>query len=226
LIIKEENPLHLVLLGSPGTGKGTQAKALSQRFGWPHISSGDLLREAVAAENAVGREAKAYMDRGALVPDELVIKMLLERIGQPDAIGGFILDGFPRNLPQAIALDEALAARKNKLDLAINLAVSQDELVRRLSARRVCPNCGAIYQLLSKPPREAEKCDVCGSQLVQREDDKPETVRKRLDAQWTPPDLMAHYRRQRKLADIDGSMPVAKVTEALVEAVKSRSGSK
>ena len=145
--------MNLVLLGAPGTGKGTQAKLLSRRFGWPHISTGEMLREAVASESALGREAKEFMDEGALVPDELVIKMLLERIGQPDAKAGFILDGFPRNLAQATTLDATLAEHNDRIDLAINLAVSTEDLVRRLSARRVCVNCGAIYHLINQPPQ-------------------------------------------------------------------------
>ena len=218
--------MNLVLLGAPGTGKGTQAKILSQRFGWPQISTGDMLREAVASNSEAGREASQYMEQGALVPDELVIKMLIERLGRDDARAGFILDGFPRNLKQAIALDIRLADRGEKIDLAINLAVATEELVRRLSARRLCPNCGAIYSLLDHPPRQEGKCDVCQSTLVLRDDDKPETVRLRLINQIPPGELIAHYRRKRKLADIDGAMPVTEVTAALVEAVKARSGSK
>jgi adenylate kinase len=218
--------LHLVILGAPGTGKGTQAKLLMERFGWPHISSGDMLREAVASKSELGRSAKSYMDQGALVPDELVIKMLIERIQRPDATNGFILDGFPRTLAQARALDEELALNGRSIDASLHFSVPRRELVRRLSSRWSCPNCGAIYNLLDRPPKQEGVCDRCGATLVQREDDRPQTVEARLDSQWPPEDLLAHYRRQGKLVEIDGLRPVASVTDSLVESVKSRASKK
>jgi adenylate kinase len=213
--------LHLVLLGAPGTGKGTQAKLLMARFGWPHISTGDMLREAVTSKSELGKAAKSYMDQGALVPDELVIKMLIERIQRPDAADGFILDGFPRTLAQAQALDDELSAHGRSMDVSLNLCVAREDLVRRLSSRWSCPKCGAIYNLLDHPPKKEGVCDRCGATLFQREDDRPETVEARLDRQFPPADLLAHYRRQGKLVEVDGSRSVADVTESLVERVES-----
>jgi len=211
--------LHLILLGAPGTGKGTQANILAERKGWLHVSTGDMLREAGAAGTVLGRTAKKYMDEGALVPDELVIRMLVERIGGPDAAAGFVLDGFPRNLAQAVALDEALAKASKAIDLALNITAPDDELVRRLGGRWLCRGCGAIYQEASSPPRVAGKCDRCGGELYQRDDDKPETVRARLERQKPPAALLAHYRDGGKLIDVNGLQPVEKVTEALLRAV-------
>jgi adenylate kinase len=211
--------VYLILLGPPGSGKGTQAAVLAQRFGWPHISTGDMLREAVAGNTELGRKAKAFMDRGALVPDDLVIAMLVERIRRADCREGFVLDGFPRNLAQARALDTALEAEGRSIDMALNVDVPDDELVRRLSARWLCRDCGAIYNELSSPPKAAGKCDRCGAALYQREDDEPATVRARLEQQKPPADLLAHYRDQGKLREIDGSRAVEEVTAALLGAV-------
>jgi adenylate kinase len=211
--------MHLILLGPPGSGKGTQAQIVAKRLGGLHVSTGDMLRAAVAEGTPLGKTAKEYMDRGALVPDELVIAMLIERIGAPDAAAGFVLDGFPRNLAQAVALDKALTGAGKKIDLAIHIGVPDDELVRRLSGRWLCRNCGAIYQQDSNPPKIAGKCDNCGGELYQRDDDKPETVRARLAAQKPPADLLAHYRDSGRFVDIDGQQPVDTVTAALLEAV-------
>ena len=214
--------MHLVLLGSPGTGKGTQANVLTKEFGWVHVSTGDLLREARAAGTELGKEADTYMSAGQLVPNELVIGILLERISQPDAAGGFILDGFPRNLAQAIALDEALAERNEKIDLVVSLTVADEELVRRLSGRWICPTCGAIYHVISHPPLEFGMCDNDLSELIQRADDMPEVVRTRVEAQRTPADLIAHYRTSGKLVEVDGAQPMPAVTKAVLDAVNSR----
>ena len=211
--------MYLILLGPPGSGKGTQAKALAQRFGWLHLSTGDMLREAVGAGSELGRAANAFMDEGALVPDELVIRMLVERIGEDDARAGFVLDGFPRNLAQAEALDEALGSEGKSIDLALNVAVADDELIRRLSGRWLCPSCGAIYHETSQPPRVGGRCDNCGAELQQREDDRPETVRARLERQRPPLEMLTHYRDQERLVDIDGARSVEAVTAALVAAV-------
>ena len=204
--------MFLILLGAPGTGKGTQAQLLAEREGWLHISTGDMLREAVTRKTMLGEAAKKYMDQGALVPDELVIGMLVERIGLPDAQEGLILDGFPRNLTQAKALDEALEGAGRAVDLAVNIAVTDDELVKRLSGRWMCRNCGAIYNVVTGKP---ERCQRCGGELYQREDDKPETVKSRLQHQKPPPELMAHYRLAGKLIDINGMQDVDKVTQQL-----------
>jgi adenylate kinase len=207
--------VFLILLGAPGTGKGTQAHLLAEKEGWLHVSTGDMLREAVANQTGLGVEAKKYMDQGALVPDELVIGMLVERIGKPDAQSGLILDGFPRNLAQAKALDEALTNAGRGVDLAVNIAVPDEELVRRLSGRWMCRNCGAIYNEATGLP---EKCERCGRELYQREDDKPATVRSRLEKQKPPADMIDHYREAGRLVDIDGEQDVDRVT-AQIEAV-------
>ena len=205
--------MFLILLGAPGTGKGTQAHLLAEREGWLHVSTGDMLREAVAKKTILGEAAKKYMEQGALVPDQLVITMLVERIGQPDAQEGLILDGFPRNLVQAKALDKALEEAGRCVDLAVNIAVPDDELVRRLSGRWMCRNCGAIYNVASGTP---DKCQRCGGELYQRDDDKPETVKSRLQQQKPPPDMMAHYRLADRLVDINGMQDVEKVTQQLM----------
>ena len=206
--------MYLILLGAPGTGKGTQAKLLAERKGWLHISTGDMLREAVKNKTILGEAAKKYMDQGALVPDELVIDMLVERIGRPDAASGFVLDGFPRNLPQAEALDKALTKAGKAIDAAVHIAVPDEELVRRLATRYICRNCGSIYN------EPLDKCPRCGGELYQRADDQPETVRARLEQQKPPADMLEHYCKSNKLIDIDGTLPIDKVTGALLAALK------
>jgi adenylate kinase len=205
--------VYLILLGAPGTGKGTQAKVLAERYGWPQISTGDMLREAVAAGTPLGKTAKGYMDAGALVPDELVIKMLVERINRPDARDGFVLDGFPRNLAQAEALDAALTAERKAIDMAPYFTVEDEELVRRLSGRWICRQCGRIYN--EAMDGRLETCPVCGGELYQRDDDKAETVRARLEKQKPPLDLIEHYRATGKLCEIDGAQLPEAVTRAL-----------
>ena len=217
--------MYLILLGAPGTGKGTQAIILAQRFGWSHISTGDMLREAVANGTELGKTAKGYMDAGALVPDELVVKMLVERLKQPDAAKGFVLDGFPRTLAQAVALDEALQAEGKSIDIAFNIVVPDDELVKRLGGRWLCRNCGAIYHEITNPPSVTGKCDRCGGELYQRDDDKAETVRARLEKQKPPEDLIQHYRGKSLLFDIDGAQAVEAVTAALEQGVETLQGS-
>jgi len=216
--------LFLILLGAPGTGKGTQAKILAERRGWLHLSTGDMLREAVAAGSEPGRAAKEYMDAGALVPDEVVSRMVAERISRADAAAGFVLDGFPRNLAQAVALDKALGGDGKAIDLALNIVAPDDELVRRLGGRWLCRGCGAIYQEASSPPRVAGRCDRCGGELYQREDDRPETVRARLASQKPPADLLAHYRAKGRLVDVDGVRAVEQVTADLLCAIDAGDG--
>jgi adenylate kinase len=211
--------LHLILLGAPGTGKGTQAKILADRYNWLHVSTGDMLRANIANGTELGAKAKEYMDRGALVPDELVIDMLVKRIEEPDAEAGFVLDGFPRNLAQAKALDEALAREDKTIDMALNISVPDDELVKRLGGRWLCRNCGAIYHEITNPPATPGKCDRCGGELYQRDDDRPETVRARLEQQKPPAAMIDHYREGGKLVDIDGQQGVEGVTEDLVTAL-------
>ena len=217
--------MQLILLGAPGTGKGTQAAILAAQFGWPHISTGDMLRSAVADATELGSRAKAFMDQGALVPDELVIDMLVQRLRAKDAEKGFILDGFPRTLAQAIALDDSLDQEAKSIDLVLNIVVPDEELVQRLGGRWLCRICGAIYHQQTSPPTEVGRCDKCGGELFQREDDRPETVLSRLELQKLPPDLVEHYRDAKKLADINGSQVVEDVTRDLRSAVSQDVGS-
>ena len=214
--------MFLILLGAPGTGKGTQAHLLAEKEGWLHVSTGDMLREAVANKTALGEEAKKFMDQGALVPDELVIGMLIERIAQPDALEGLILDGFPRNLAQARALDAALETAGREVDVAVNITVPDDELVKRLGGRWMCRGCGAIYNESTGLP---EKCERCGGELYQREDDKPETVRSRLEKQKPPAEMIEHYRAQGRLVDVDGMQDVNAVTTEIETVLKERTKS-
>jgi adenylate kinase len=212
--------VYLILLGAPGSGKGTQAKILADRFQWLHLSTGDMLREAVAAGTELGKTAKGYMDAGALVPDEVVIGMLVERIGKPDAVSGFVLDGFPRNLAQAKALDEALAEAGKAIDLALNIAVADEELLNRLGGRWICRSCGAIYHEVYNPPKISGRCDLCQGELYQRADDRADTVRARLEQQRPPQELLAHYKDSGHLRDIDGVQNVEGVTADLLKAVE------
>jgi adenylate kinase len=215
--------MYLILLGAPGTGKGTQAKVLAKKRGWLHLATGEMLRENVANETELGKAAKTYMEKGALVPDNLVIEMLVERIGRKDAGFGFVLDGFPRTLAQAQALDQALEGDGKSVDLAVYFSVPDEEILRRLSGRWLCPNCGAIYQETTNAPKVEGVCDRCGHKLEQRLDDAPETVRSRLQNQKPPPEMLAHYRGQAKLTEIEGTKSVEQVTEALLQAVDERS---
>ncbi len=212
--------MNLILLGRPGTGKGTQAKLISDRLGVIHIASGDLFRDAMRQGSKLGQRAKEYMDRGDLVPDDVTIDMLLERIDRPDAQGGMIFDGFPRTLQQAAALDRMLAAKGNKADAALHITVSDDEIVRRLSGRWLCPTCGAIYHEQTQPPKQAQICDECESDLQQRDDDKPEVVRARLEKQRPPADMLEYYRSQDRLVDIDGAQAPDAVTSDLLAAIE------
>jgi adenylate kinase len=215
--------MYLILLGAPGTGKGTQATVIAQKFGWTHVSTGDMLREEVARGSELGAKAKGFMDAGALVPDDLVIAMLVDRVNRDTLSKGFVFDGFPRNLAQAQALDKALDQDGKRIDMALNITVPDEELVQRLSGRWLCRSCGAIYHEVTNPPREPGKCDRCGGELYQRDDDKAETVRARLEKQMPPADLLGHYRDQGKLQDVDGSKPVEAVTEDLVSAIQTAS---
>lgn len=212
--------MHLILLGPPGTGKGTQAKLIAEKLGALHVATGDLFRDAVKQGTELGTRAKEYMDRGDLVPDEITIAMLLHRIQQPDAKGGVIFDGFPRTLQQAQALDEALAANGTDAELALHITVPDDEIVRRLSGRLLCPDCGAIYHEQTQPPKQEKLCDDCGGDLSQRDDDKPEVVRARLEKQRPPAEMLAYYRNQGKLLDIDGARAQDVVTDDLLAAIE------
>lgn len=197
--------MRVILLGPPGAGKGTQAQRLTQTLGIPQVSTGDILRAAVAAGTPLGREAKATMDQGALVPDGVVIGIIRERLAAPDCARGYILDGFPRTAAQAEALGETLQALGTPLTAVLSITVDPEELVRRLSGRRTCGNCGAAYHMETAPPRRAGLCDRCGGALLQREDDREETIRKRLAVyrEQTAP-LVAYYRGRGLLREVDG----------------------
>ena len=212
--------MYLILLGPPGSGKGTQAKRIAERLGLLHIASGDMFREAVQQDSELGKLVKSYMDRGELVPDEVTIAMLEERIDQPDAREGAIFDGYPRTLEQARALDEALGRRDTAVDIALHITASDDVIVRRLSGRWLCDSCGEIYHEQHRPPKQEGRCDGCGGQLKQREDDKPEVVRERLRRQRPSEELLAHYRDRGDLVDIDGESDIDAVTRDLLAAIE------
>ena len=205
----------VVLLGAPGAGKGTQAPLLAERLGVPHLASGDLLRSAVAEGTPVGREAEPYMSSGRLVPDEVVIRAFMERLAQPDAANGAVLDGFPRTGAQAEVLDERLAEQGSRVDRAIMIDVPPEDLIARLSGRWSCPG-GHVYHTTANPPATAGVCDVDGSALFQRDDDKPETVRARLASQLGAlEDVVDHYRGKALLGLVDGRRPIEEVTASL-----------
>jgi adenylate kinase len=213
--------MRVVLLGPPGAGKGTQARQLATRWGVPQVATGDMLRAAVAAGTPLGREARRYMDAGDLVPDSVIIGLIAERLAQPDAAKGFVLDGFPRTVAQAEALDRLLAEHGVGLDRVVFFRIGDEELVRRLSGRRVCRGCGRNYHVVSSPPRVAGRCDVCGDVLYQRSDDDEEKVRHRLAvyARDTRP-LIEFYRRQGLLETIPAEGSVEDVLAAVVRATE------
>lgn len=210
--------MKIVMLGAPGAGKGTAAAELSQKYGIPHISTGDIFRKNIREETALGIEAKKFMDEGGLVPDELTIKMILERLNDDDCKDGFILDGFPRTISQAESLREALSLKKTKIDYVININASDEVIIERLSGRLSCPKCGAVYHLTGKPPLVSGKCDRCGATLIQRDDDKPETIKKRLKSyhEKTAP-LVEYYEKDGILLNFDGNK---KANEVLWDMVK------
>ncbi len=212
--------MNLILLGPPGTGKGRQAKLIADRLGTLHVASGDLFRTAIEQGSELGERAKEYMDRGELVPDDVTIDMLFDRIDKPDAQSGVIFDGFPRTLQQAEALDRTLAGQGKTVDAALHITVPEDEIVRRLSGRWLCPSCGAIYQEQTQPPSKAQVCDNCGNELQQRDDDRPEVVRARLEYQRPPKEMLEYYRGQKKLVDIDGAQAPEDVTKDLLAAIE------
>ena len=213
--------VRVAFLGPPGAGKGTQARDLAQEWGVLHLATGDMLREAVAAGTPLGREAKGYMDRGALVPDDVIVRMMGERLGRPDAKRGFILDGFPRTIAQAEALGKLLKDLGQTLDTVVYFDVSEPELLRRLTGRRVCRKCGHTYHLVSNPPKRPGVCDACGSELYQREDDTEVTVRNRLEVyrRQTSP-LLDYYRQRHRLTTVSGEGPVATIRDAIRTSAK------
>jgi adenylate kinase len=211
---------RVIFLGAPGAGKGTQARGLAAEWGVPQVATGDMLREAAAARSPLGLEAKRYMDSGALVPDAVVIGLVEERLAQPDARTGFVLDGFPRTAAQAQALDTMLKARGMALDRVVFLDVSREELLRRLTGRRVCRQCGTPFHIVSAPPRAADRCDKCGGELYQRSDDSSEAVATRLDVyeKQTAP-LLAYYRDRGLLAGVGGEGAMERVAGDIRRAV-------
>ncbi|PYM37337.1 MAG: adenylate kinase [Candidatus Rokuibacteriota bacterium] len=208
--------MRLAFLGPPGAGKGTQARDLSREWGVPHLATGDMLREALAARTALGLEAKRFMDQGALVPDEVIIGLMRERLAEPDATKGFIVDGFPRTIAQAEALARLLKDAGQALDAVIFFDVSEEELLRRLTGRRVCRQCQTTYHLVSAPPQKPGVCDRCGGELYQREDDRAETVRRRLEvfARQTAP-LLDYYRQRNLLTTVAGEGPIDSIRQAI-----------
>lgn len=209
----------LILLGPPGAGKGTQAALISQQAGVAHIATGDLFRENIRNQTELGMQAKAFVDKGALVPDELTVRMLLDRLDRPDTQQGALLDGFPRTVEQARALDEALKQRGQAVDEVLYIKVGEEEVVRRLAGRWTCRNCGAVYHEVFNPPKQPGKCDLCGGELYQRDDDKPETVRNRLSVytRQTAP-LIDYYKDQGKLLEVNGEQEADAVGRDLLKA--------
>ena len=209
--------MKIIMLGAPGAGKGTQAKQIADKYSIPHISTGDNFRANIKNGTELGKKAKQYMDQGALVPDELTCDLVMDRIQQDDCKNGFVLDGFPRTIPQAEALDAALEKINEKMDYAIDVDVPDENIVNRMSGRRACLNCGATYHLISIPPKVEGICDRCGSEIVLREDDKPETVQKRLKVyhEQTQP-LIDYYKNQGILKSVDGTQPMDEVFKAIV----------
>jgi adenylate kinase len=214
--------MRLLLIGAPGAGKGTQAVRLSQHLGLPHVSSGDLFRNALRAGSPLGAEVRRYVERGALVPDDVTVRVIEERLAEPDARNGVILDGFPRTRPQAEALDRVLATQGDRVRGALYVEVDRDELLRRLSGRRVCTGVAQhVYHVVSNPPKTPGICDIDGTPLEQRADDRPETVRSRLDKQLPPMfEVVDYYADRGALIAVRGDQPIDAVTDDLLRAVE------
>ncbi len=210
--------MKIIMLGAPGAGKGTQAKQIADKYTIPHISTGDIFRANLKAGTELGKKAKEYMDQGLLVPDELTCDLVMDRIAQDDCKNGFVLDGFPRTIPQAEALDAALTKINQKMDYAIDVDVPDENIVNRMSGRRACLNCGATYHIVSIPTKVEGVCDRCGNPVVLRDDDQPETVKKRLNVyhEQTQP-LIDYYQKQGILKSVDGTQPMESVFSAIVD---------
>ena len=209
--------MKIVMLGAPGAGKGTQAIKIADKYNIPHISTGDIFRANIKGGTELGQKAKSYIDKGELVPDEVTIGMLLDRIAQDDCKNGYVLDGFPRTIPQAESLTEALKSQGDKIDFALNIDVPDEAIIERMSGRRACPKCGATYHIVYAAPKTENICDKCGAELIIRSDDKPETVKERLNVyhQQTEP-LIAYYKAAGVLREVDGTQELPKVFEDVV----------
>ena len=209
--------MKIIMLGAPGAGKGTQAKMIAEKYMVPHISTGDIFRANIKEGTELGKQAKEYMDKGQLVPDELTVEILLDRVAADDCKNGYVLDGFPRTIPQADVLDKELTKLGDKVDFAINVDVPDENIVRRMSGRRACLKCGATYHIEHIPPKQEGICDKCGSELVQRDDDKPETVQNRLSVyhEQTQP-LIDYYNKKNILKSVDGTKDMQEVFSDIV----------
>ena len=208
--------MKIIMLGAPGAGKGTQAKKIAEKYQIPHISTGDIFRANIKNGTELGNKAKTYMEQGLLVPDELVCDLVVDRVKQDDCANGYVLDGFPRTIPQAESLDGALKAMGQKVDYAVNVEVPDENIIRRMGGRRACLACGATYHVENIPPKKEGICDVCGAELVLRDDDKPETVKKRLDVyhEQTQP-LIDYYTKAGVLVEVDGTLAMDDVFAAI-----------
>ena len=210
--------MKIIMLGAPGAGKGTQAKKIAAKYGIPHISTGDIFRANIKNGTELGKKAKTYMDQGLLVPDELVVDLVVDRVNQDDCKNGYVLDGFPRTIPQAEALTEALEKMGKKVDFAIDVNVPDENIVKRMGGRRACVTCGATYHMVYAPTKKEGICDTCGGELILRDDDKPETVQKRLNVyhDQTQP-LIDYYTSQGILRTVDGTVDIDDVFRAITE---------
>lgn len=214
--------MKIVMLGAPGAGKGTQAKMIAAKYQIPHVSTGDIFRANIKNGTELGKKAKEYMDQGLLVPDELTVDLVIDRLSQEDCQKGYILDGFPRTIPQAEALDAALAKRAEKMDYAVDVDVPDENIVSRMSGRRACVGCGATYHVVHNPSKKGDACEVCGEQLILRDDDQPETVQKRLTVyhEQTQP-LINYYTGQGILKTVDGTQDMNDVFETIVQILEA-----
>ena len=214
--------MKIIMLGAPGAGKGTQAKLIAEKYGIPHISTGDIFRANIKEGTELGKEAKEYMDKGQLVPDELTVRILLDRVAKDDCKNGYVLDGFPRTIPQAEVLDEEVSKLGDKIDFAINVDVPDENIIRRMGGRRACLKCGATYHIEHIPPKKEGICDTCGSELVLRDDDKPETVKNRLDVyhKQTQP-LIDYYGKKNILKTVDGTRDMNDVFADIVKLLEA-----
>lgn len=210
--------MKIIMLGAPGAGKGTQAKKIAAKYAIPHISTGDIFRANIKNNTELGQKAKTYMDKGELVPDELVVDLIMDRFKEADCANGYVLDGFPRTIPQAEALDKALSANGESVDYAVNVEVPDENIINRMSGRRACVGCGATYHIQFNPTKVEGICDACGEKLILRDDDKPETVKNRLSVyhEQTQP-LIDYYSKKGVLAEVDGTHSMENVFNAIVD---------